>query len=65
MDIITKSLNIIDNSENNLKNVLFHNELPIYIKSNERIQDYRKYLQNKKIISLNKSDNAIMIYKKL
>ena len=35
---------------NNLKNAYFHEESFIYMKSNERIQDYVDYLLNKRRI---------------
>lgn len=39
---------IVGLSHSNYKNTMFHDESAIYIKSNERIKDYEKYLQNKK-----------------
>lgn len=50
MDIITDALKIVDNYGNNLKNAYFHQESFIYMKSNERIQDYIAYLLNKRRI---------------
>lgn len=39
---------IVGLSHSNCKNTMFHNESAIYIKSNELITEYEKYLQNKK-----------------
>ena len=39
---------IVSLSHSNIKNSLFHDESAIYIKSNELINKYEKYLQNKK-----------------
>lgn len=50
MDVITDALKIVDNYGNNLKNAYFHEESFIYMKSNERIQDYVDYLLNKRRI---------------
>lgn len=50
MDVITDALKIVDNKGNNLKNTYFHEESFIYMKSNERIQDYIDYLLFKKRI---------------
>ena len=50
MDVIADALKIVDNYGNNLKNAYFHEESFIYMKSNERIQDYVDYLLNKKRI---------------
>lgn len=50
MDVIADALKIVDNYGNNLKNAYFHEESFIYMKSNERIQDYVDYLLNKRRI---------------
>ena len=61
MDIITDALKIIDNSTSNIKNAYFHEESFIYMKTNERIQDYINYLLNKKhILSVIGSGDQIL-----
>ena len=52
---------IVGLTHNNRKNTLFHNESAIYIKSNERIQDYRHYFNNRKdILSVIASGDQIL-----
>ncbi len=61
MDIITDALKIIDNSTSNIKNAYFHEESFIYMKTNERIQDYINYLLNKRhILSVIGSGDQIL-----
>ena len=61
MEIITDALKIIDNSTSNIKNAYFHEESFIYMKTNERIQDYINYLLNKKhILSVIGSGDQIL-----
>lgn len=52
---------IVSLSHNNIKNNLFHNESAIYIKSNERIKDYNKYLTNREnVLSVIASTDQII-----
>ncbi len=45
----------------NNKDTLFHNESAIYIKSNEKIKEYSKYLDNKKdVLSVISSSDQII-----
>ncbi len=39
---------IVGSTYNNRKGTLFHNESAIYVKSNERMQDYNKYFKGRK-----------------
>lgn len=52
---------IVGLTESNIKDTQFHDSSVIYVKSNERIQNYNKYLENrKKVLSVIASSDQII-----